>query len=86
MANYKVLIVIISMFLTSCTSTFMGSVFVFTFTDIVYYVLIALAIAFLIGSYSNDNFKKNFLIWFILNLILTPLPGLIYLLIKMIGK
>ncbi len=64
----------------------MGSVFIFTLSDIVYYIFIGLFIALVIGMLSKENFRKNFWIWFILNIILTPLPGLIYLLVKIIGK
>lgn len=71
---------------SSCTSTFMGSVFVFTFSDIVYYIFIGLFIALVIGMLSKENFRKNFWIWFFVNIILTPLPGFIYLLVKIIGK
>lgn len=80
---YSFLLVVL---LTSCTSTFMGSVFIFTLSDIVYYIFIGLFIALVIGMLSKENFRKNFWIWFILNIILTPLPGLIYLLVKIIGK
>ncbi len=64
----------------------MGSVFVYTFSDLIYYVFIAFLIALVIGMLSRENFRKNFWIWFILNIILTPLPGFIYLLVKIIGS
>ncbi|MES2691694.1 MAG: hypothetical protein V4658_14910 [Bacteroidota bacterium] len=59
----------------------MGSVFVFRFSDLLAYVFIALVIALFIGMNSSD-FRKTFLLWFVFNLVLTPLAGLIYLLIK----
>ena len=64
----------------------MGSVFVFTFSDLIYYVLIASATAFIIGMLSGKNFRKNFWIWLVICILLTPLPGFIFLLIKLIGK
>lgn len=78
-------LLLLSILLSSCTNTFMGSVFVFTFSDIVYYIMIAFLIALVIGLLSRENFRKNFWLWFMLNIILTPLPGFIYLLVKLIG-
>ena len=72
--------------LSGCTGTFAGSVFVYTFSDIIYYVLIALIIALAIGLVSKENFRKYFWVWFILNIVLTPLSGLIYLLVKITWK
>jgi hypothetical protein len=63
----------------------MGSVFVFTFKDILLYIAISFILAFIIGILS-ENTKKNFWIWAILNLLLTPLVGFIYLLIKMSSR
>jgi hypothetical protein len=83
---YLIIPVIIFLF-AGCTSTFFGSVFVFTFSDIVTYILIAFAIALLIGVFTHErSWRKKFWIWFILNLIITPVPGLIYLLAKAIGR
>lgn len=79
-------LLLLSILLSSCTSTFMGSVFVYTFSDIIYYVFIAFLIALVIGMLSRENFRKNFWIWFLLNIVLTPLPGFIFLLVKVIGK
>lgn len=73
--------------LTGCTSTFLGSVFVFTFSDIIMYVVIAFVVALLIGVFTRDrSWRKKFWLWFILNLVITPVPGLIYLLAKAIGR
>ncbi len=72
--------------LSGCTSTFLGSVFVFNFSDIITYILIAFVIALLIAVFTEGLWRKKFWIWFILNLALTPLPGLICLLAKLIGR
>jgi ACR3 family arsenite efflux pump ArsB len=82
------LILLFSIFLfTGCTSTFLGSVFVFTFSDIIWYVIIAFVIALLIGLFTRErSWRKKFWLWFILNIVITPVPGLIYLLAKAIGR
>jgi ABC-type molybdate transport system permease subunit len=64
-----------------CTHTFMGTVFVLSFKDIILYILIAFILAILISLKSSGSKRKAFWICFILSLVLTPLAGFIYLLI-----
>ncbi|MFI5204070.1 MAG: hypothetical protein ACHQF2_06190 [Flavobacteriales bacterium] len=71
--------------LSGCTTSFMGTVLVISFMDIILYVLIAVVIAFLVALMRKEKRKKAFWIWFILSLLLTPLAGFIRLLI-LIGK
>ena len=72
--------------LSGCTSTFMGTVLIITFSDVIYYVAIAFIIAILIALFNPENKKKSFWIGFLLSLVLTPLVGFIYLLIKITSK
>jgi hypothetical protein len=73
--------------LSGCTTTFMGSVLVITLGDIVFYIVLALILAFLIAvKRSSGTFKSSFWIAFILSLLLTPLAGLIWLLILFTKK
>ncbi|MCW3104986.1 MAG: hypothetical protein JWO09_3426 [Bacteroidetes bacterium] len=73
-----------ALLLQGCTTTFMGSVFVLGFRDILLYVMLAFVFAVLIALKSNyENRRTNFWIWFIVGLILTPLAGFIYLLITL---
>ncbi|MES2590931.1 MAG: hypothetical protein V4608_03515 [Bacteroidota bacterium] len=73
--------------LTGCTTTFAGSVFVVRFGDIVFYVAIAFMFAVLIALVSRQEKRRHtFWLWLFLNLLLTPLPGFIYLLIKITKK
>jgi hypothetical protein len=70
-----------------CTNTFMGSVFIFNFSDIVLYISMAFVFAFLIALIStSEKRRSNFWLWFVLSLILTPLAGFIYFLIKLSSK
>ncbi|MBA3970693.1 MAG: hypothetical protein H0X46_00845 [Bacteroidetes bacterium] len=79
---FPFLILILGMlFLTGCTTSFMGTVLVISFGDIIFYVFIAFIIALAISFKSYANRKRAFWIWFILSLLLTPLAGFIYLLI-----
>jgi len=67
--------------LGSCTTTFAGTVFLVTFKDIVYYVLAAVFIALILAYRAQQHQKRTFWIWFVVNLLLTPLAGFIYLLV-----
>jgi hypothetical protein len=69
--------------LSGCSTTFAGSLFVITFGDIVFYVVLALLMAFLISlkRSGSGKLKQGFWMGFILSLLLTPLAGLIWLLI-----
>ena len=80
-STFFFLTVFILIFLGGCTSTFGGTVLLLNFKDIIYYVLISFILALFIGL-KSENEKKAFWLWFILNLVLTPLSGFIYLLIK----
>jgi hypothetical protein len=71
--------------LQSCTTTFAGSLFFFTFGDMVLYVVIALALAFIISLLSTNR-KRSFWLAFALGVLLTPLASLIYLLIIVTRK
>jgi hypothetical protein len=68
---------------SGCTTTFSGSVFVITFGDFIIYILLALLMAFLISlkRSASGKLKRSFWMGFILSLLLTPLAGLIWLLI-----
>jgi hypothetical protein len=68
---------------SSCSTTFSGSVFVITPGDIILYILFSLLMAFLISlkRSSSGKLKRSFWMGFILSLLLTPLAGLIWLLI-----
>jgi hypothetical protein len=68
-------------FLSGCTNTFMGTVLVLSFKDIVLYVALAFIMAILVSLKSTGDGRKIFWIWFILSLLLSPLAGFIYLLI-----
>ncbi len=84
--RFSIPLLTIMMAFTGCTTTFMGSLFVFTFRDMVLYVVLAFAMAVLISFKSSWNGKKAFWIGFILSLLLTPLAGFIYLLILFTQK
>jgi formate hydrogenlyase subunit 4 len=85
--NLSLLVLLNSLFfLTGCSNTFAGSLLVVSFSDIIYYVIIALVISGIIALFKPENRRKSFWIWFILSLILTPLAGLIYLLIIITRK
>lgn len=71
----------LSLLFSGCTTTFFGTVVIITFRDILLYVVLALLISFITSVYSHGNKKVVFWICFILSLVLTPLAGLIYLLI-----
>ncbi len=73
--------------LSGCTSTFGGTVLVLNFRDIMFYVIIALVISGLLAfTTPSEKRRKTFLIWFVVSLIITPLPGLIYFMIKITKK
>jgi hypothetical protein len=76
------LLTIVTVLFTGCTNTFMGTVLVLSFKDIILYVIIAFVMAILISFKSSGDTKKTFWTWFILSLLLTPLVGFIYLLVK----
>jgi hypothetical protein len=68
---------------SGCTTTFAGSILVLSFRDLIWYVALAFIFGILIAFKSNsENRKRNFWIWFLLSLVLTPLVGFIYLLIQ----
>jgi hypothetical protein len=69
------------LFISGCTTTFAGTLLVLNFRDIILYVVIAFFLGLLIAFKSSGNSKTNFWIGFVLSLVLTPLAGLIYLLI-----
>lgn len=72
---------------SGCTSTFGGTVLVLNFRDIMFYVIIALVISGLLAfTTPSEKRRKTFLIWFVVSLIVTPLPGLIYFMIKITKK
>jgi hypothetical protein len=79
--SFSFLFLLSVLLLNSCTSTFAGTLLVVTFKDIIYYIIFAFIFALLIGL-KSENEKKSFWLWFVLNLLLTPLCGFIYLLIK----
>ena len=72
--------------LSGCTQTFMGSVLVLTFSDIIYYITLSFILGVLTALFNPENGKKSFWTWFLLSLILTPLAGFIHLLIKISSK
>lgn len=74
--------------LSGCTTTFAGSLFVVTFGDVVFYVVLALLMAFFISLKRSGSGKlqRSFWMGFMLSLLLTPLAGLIWLLILFTKK
>ncbi len=81
------IILLLTLLLAGCTSTFGGTVLVLNFRDIIFYVLIALIIGGLISFLSpSETRRKVFLIWFAVSLIITPLPGLFYFFFKITKK
>jgi len=77
---------LILLLVSSCTNTFGGTVMVLNFMDVIYYVFIALIIAGLISFLHPDKRRKMFLTWFIVSIVVTPLPGLVYFLFKVTKK
>jgi uncharacterized membrane-anchored protein len=72
--------ILFPLFLSSCSQSFTGSVFVFGFKDALLYVGIAFVLAVIIAlKTKNEKRKQAFWIWFILSLLLTPLAGFMYL-------
>ena len=59
----------------------MGTLFLFSFRDIVAYVSFALGLSVIVAVLSDENWRTAFWISFILSLLLTPIAGLIYCLI-----
>jgi hypothetical protein len=84
----SILFFLLSMlFLTGCTSTFMGGVFILSFGDVILYVFLAFILGLLIAFKSSSEKRKTaFWLGFILSLILTPLAGFIYFLILLSRK
>ncbi len=73
--------------LSGCTTTFAGSLFVFNFRDLILYIGLAFIFAVLVAVLSSsENRRRNFWIWFILSLVLTPLAGFIYVLVLFTRK
>jgi len=82
MKRFYFLTLLVAIFLLSgCTNTFMGTVLVLSFRDIILYIAMAFSIALLISFKSSEKSKQAFWIWFILSLLLTPLAGFIYFLV-----
>lgn len=67
--------------LTGCSRSFVGTLFLFSFRDIVAYVSFALGLSVIVAVLSDENWRTAFWISFILSLLLTPIAGLIYCLI-----
>jgi hypothetical protein len=75
------------LFLNSCTSTFGGTVLVLGFKDVILYVGIALILSGLVSfMHVAEKRRRVFIIWFVVSLLLTPLPALIYFLIRLTKK
>jgi len=73
-------------FFSSCSTTFAGSLFVFTFRDFILYVALAFLFALIIAFKAKGNPRNQFWIGFILGLVLSPLASFIYLLILFTKK
>lgn len=73
-------------FLSGCTFTFSGSVFVITISDLLIYIFVALLIAVLASLIKPEKRLTRFWITFVLGVLLTPLVSLIYLLITISKK
>lgn len=85
--SFLLLLAVMAIALQGCTTTFMGSVLVLGFRDILLYVMLAFVFAVLIALKSNyEKRRTNFWIWFVVGLVLTPLAGFIYLLITLTKK
>jgi hypothetical protein len=77
-------LILISFALQSCTNTFMGSVLVLNFRDIILYVALAFGFSIIIAfMVSAEKRRSAFWLWFVLSLLLTPLAGFIYMLIRL---
>lgn len=79
--TYYFILIFLGLLLTSCTTTFAGSLFILTFRDVLLYVFLAFIFAVLVALQSEDK-RKAFFLWFLLSIVLTPLAGLIALLVK----
>ncbi len=88
MQKKQILLSLISLIvlLSGCTNTFMGTVLILTFSDVILYVIIAFIVSILIALFDSENSKRSFWIGFILSLLLTPVAGFIYLLIKVTNR
>jgi membrane glycosyltransferase len=83
--RYIYSLIVLLLLLNGCTSTFMGTIFVITFKDILIYIGLSFIITYIISLFATNS-KKAFWIWIFLNLLLTPLIGFIYLLIKLSNR
>ena len=79
--NFPVFAVLIISMLSGCSRSFVGTLFLFSFRDIVAYVSFALVLSIIVAVLSDENWRTAFWISFILSLLLTPIAGLIYCLI-----
>lgn len=77
------LLIITAMTATACTTTFGGAVVVFGFGDLLGYIFLSLLFAGLIALLgAKEKRHRNFWLWFVLNIVLSPLAGLIFLIVK----
>ena len=74
----KLLYLIPLILLTSCTN-FMGIAVIISFKDIMAYFVLSLIVSAIISFVRDGDKIKTFWIWFIIDLILTPFSGIIYL-------
>jgi len=74
----KLLYLIPMLLLTSCTN-FMGIALIISFKDVMMYFILSLIVSAIISFVREGNGMKTFWIWFIIDLILTPFSGIIYL-------
>jgi len=91
------MITLMTFTLSSCSSTFAGSLFFLTPSAIFYYMVFAIAVSLVImivKTFENPvtifkvtlGNKGVFLIALLLNIILTPFAGAIFLILKLIGS
>jgi hypothetical protein len=81
------LIVFISIAVPACTTTVGGALFVFGLRDIILYIFLALIVAVIASLVSKKgNRHQMFWIWFIVSLLLTPLAGLIYIIVRLMKR
>jgi hypothetical protein len=79
------MVAVVLITLAGCQQTFAGTLFFLTPRDIVAFVAFALGFGVIAAVIGNEP-RTNFWFCFILSLVLTPIAGLIYVLILLTKK
>lgn len=78
------LILLIAFSAQACTTTFGGAVFVIGFGDLLGYIFLSLLFAVIIALIGpREKRQRNFWLWFIVNVVITPLVGLVVMIVKL---